>query len=79
MVPDGRSCINGLGNYSNTTSFYVCEVGVIFTPVLVRCLLGPLGLSGPMTNTSWTHSYNPPPAAHLHPPHSLPACQSPYA
>ena len=74
MVPDGRSCINGLGNYSNRMSVYVCEVGVMFTPVLVRCLLG---LSGPMTNTSWTHSYNPPPAAH--PPHPLPACQSPYA
>ena len=30
-------------------------MGPIFTLVLVRCLLGPLGLSGPMTCTSWTH------------------------
>ena len=29
-------------------------MGLIFTPVLVRCLLGPPGLSGPMTSTSWT-------------------------
>ena len=31
-------------------------MGLIFTPVLVRCLLGPPGL-GPMISTSWTHSY----------------------
>ena len=30
-------------------------MGLIFMPVLVRCLLGPLGLSGPMTSNSWTH------------------------
>ena len=54
-------------------------MGLIFTPALVRCLLGPLSLSGPMTSTSWNHSYiatsyshtgryNPPLAAHpLHP------------
>ena len=35
-------------------------MGLIFTPALVRHLLGPLaiGLSGPMINTSWTHSWN---------------------
>ena len=33
-------------------------MGLIFTPVLVRRLLGPLGLSGSMTSTSWTHSYS---------------------
>ena len=47
-------------------------MGLIFTPVLVRRLLGPLGLSRPMTSISWTHSpigkYNPPLAAHLPPP-----------
>ena len=32
-------------------------IGLIFTPVLVRHLLGPLGLFSPMTSTSWTHSY----------------------
>ena len=57
-------------------------MGLIFTPVIVRCLLGPLSLSGPMTSISWTNSYaknpirryNLPPAAHLppqpHPSHS---------
>ena len=30
-------------------------MGVIITPELVRCLLGPPDLSGPMTSTSWTH------------------------
>ena len=30
----------------------------LFTPVLVRRPSGPLGLSGPMTSTSWTHSYS---------------------
>ena len=29
---------------------------LIFTPVLVRYLIGHLGLSRPMTSTSWTHS-----------------------
>ena len=33
-------------------------MGVIFTPLLVRHLLGPLGLSGSMTSTSWIHSYS---------------------
>ena len=33
-------------------------VGLIFTPVLVRCLLRPPVLSGPITSTSWTHSYS---------------------
>ena len=28
-------------------------MGLIFTPVLVRCLLSHLGLSRPMTGTSW--------------------------
>ena len=27
-------------------------MGLLFTPVLVRRLLGPTGLSGPMTSTS---------------------------
>ena len=31
---------------------------LIFTPVLVRRLIGPPGLSGPVTGTSWTHSYS---------------------
>ena len=30
-------------------------MGLIFTPALVRHLLGPLGLSRLMTSTSWTH------------------------
>ena len=33
-------------------------VGLIFTPMLVRRLLGPPVLSGPMTSSSWTHSYS---------------------
>ena len=33
-------------------------MGLIFTAVLARCLLGYLGLSGPMTSTSWTHGYS---------------------
>ena len=37
---------------------YSPGMGLIFTPVLVRCLLGPLGLSGPMTSTSWAHRYS---------------------
>ena len=34
-------------------------MGQIFTPVhvLVRHLLGPQGLSRPMTSSSWTHSH----------------------
>ena len=32
-------------------------MGLIFTPVLVRRLIDPPGLSRPMTSTSWTHSY----------------------
>ena len=31
------------------------SMGMIFTPVLVRYLLGPLGLPGPITGISWTH------------------------
>ena len=34
------------------------DMGLTFTPALVRCLVVPLGLSGPMTSTSWTHSYS---------------------
>ena len=54
-------------------------MGLIFIPVLVRRLLGPLGLSRPMTSNSWTlintpnhpiKRYNPAPAAH--PPHPFP-------
>ena len=46
---------------------------LIFTPMLVRHLLGLLGLSGPIADASWTHSYankkyNPPQAAHPRPP-----------
>ena len=33
------------------------HMGLIFTPVLVRCFLGPLGLSAPMIRNSWTHRY----------------------
>ena len=33
------------------------RMGLIFTPVLVRHLLGPLGLSGSMTSISWTYTY----------------------
>ena len=54
------------------------DMGLIFTPVLVRHLLDSLGLSGPITGISWTHidtlnspigRYNSPPAAHpSHPP-----------
>ena len=33
-------------------------MGLIFTPVLVRRLLGPLSLSGAMTSTYWIHSYS---------------------
>ena len=32
--------------------------GSYIHPVLVRHLLGPLGLSGPMTGTSWNHNYS---------------------
>ena len=31
-------------------------MGLKLTPVLVRHLLGPLSMFGPMTGTSWTHS-----------------------
>ena len=34
------------------------SVGLIFTLVLVRHLIGPPGLSRPMTSSSWTHSYS---------------------
>ena len=55
-------------------------MGLIFTPVLVRRLLGPLGLSGSMISTLWTHSYpnspngrhNPPLTAHPPLPPTLP-------
>ena len=33
-------------------------MGLIFTPVLVRRLIGPPGLSRPMTNGSWAHGYS---------------------
>ena len=57
-------------------------MGLKFTQLLMRCLLGPLGLSGPIAGASWTHSYSkqlsgryiPLPSAHNpHPPptHSL--------
>ena len=56
-------------------------MGLILTPVLVRHLLGPPGLSGLMTSTSWTQNLptvlleavNLCPAAHpTHPACSLP-------
>ena len=31
-------------------------MGLILTPVVVRCLLGHLSMFGPMAGTSWTHS-----------------------
>ena len=56
-------------------------MGLIFTPVLVRHLLGPLGLSGPSISGTYSYSkqtylegiYNPRPAAHppMHPSHPL--------
>ena len=33
------------------------SMGLKLAPVLVRYLLGPLGLSGPIAGISWTHSY----------------------
>ena len=32
------------------------DMGLKFTPVVVRRLLGRLGMFGPMADTSWTHS-----------------------
>ena len=57
-------------------------MGLKFTPVIVRCLLGPLSVFGPMVGTSCTHShskqlnrgFNPPPTAlptSPHPTHLL--------
>ena len=47
-------------------------MGLIFTPMLVRCLLGPPGLSRHMTSSSWTHSYsNSPIGGYNSPPASL--------
>ena len=54
-------------------------MGLKFIPVIVRHLLGPLRMFGPLAGTSWTHMYvaspnssnggfNPPPAAHPPPP-----------
>ena len=34
------------------------DMGLLFTPVLVRRLIGPPGMSRPMTGTSWTDSYS---------------------
>ena len=31
-------------------------MGLKLTPVVVKCLLGRLGMFGPMAVTSWTHS-----------------------
>ena len=31
-------------------------MGLKLTPVVVRHLLGPLSMFGPMASTSWTHS-----------------------
>ena len=59
--------------------------GVIFTPVLVTCLLGHPGLPRLMTRTlghmelpnSPVGSFNPPPAAHPPPPPTLPPSRPP--
>ena len=32
-------------------------MGLKFIRVMVRCLLGPLSMFGPMAGTSWIHSY----------------------
>ena len=34
------------------------DMNLKLAPVLVRCLLDPLCLSGPTASTSWTHSYS---------------------
>ena len=58
------------------------DMGLIFTPVLVRCLLGPPGLPRTMTIvalgfTATPNSpigrYNPPPASRLPPPPPTPS------
>ena len=33
-------------------------MGLKLTTVVLRCLLGRLGMFGPMAGTSWTHSYS---------------------
>ena len=43
-------------------------VGLIFTPALMRHLLGPLDFSRPMTSTSWTYSYSKQPIGRYNPP-----------
>ena len=55
------------------------SIDLIFTPVLVRCFLGPLRLSGPMTLLGHLDTpnnpiggYNPPPASTTHPTSLLP-------
>ena len=35
-------------------------MGLKLTPVVVRCLLGPQSMFGPMAGTSWNHSPNGP-------------------
>ena len=65
-------------------------MGLKLAPVFVRCLFGLPGMSGPMADASWTHSYskqtyniryNLPPAAHplaaLISPHPLPHTHPP--
>ena len=32
------------------------DMGLKLTPVVVRHILGPLGMFGPMTGISWTHT-----------------------
>ena len=36
---------------------YMEVMSLKFTPVVVRCLIDPLSMFGPMAGTSWTHSY----------------------
>ena len=41
-------------------------MGLIFTPVLMRRLLGPPDLSRPMTSSSWTHPSRLPTPLYVH-------------
>ena len=46
---------------------------LILPPALVRHFVGPLGLCGPMTSTSWTHSYSKQSYGRYSPPPGCPA------
>ena len=47
-------------NWDNMThgGHYMENMCHIFTPVVMRHLLGPISMFGPMAGTSWTHSYS---------------------